>query len=485
MVDERLTQLLGRLDEPVPPDQAFGEALYQRIAPLALAAGRRDRTWLGRARWAIRSITRPMTSPSPAMLRNVIVLATLLALLLALAAIIGSRSHDPNRIVLGSEAVYRDAPAFDMTVGYSDGGVRRFRYDGEAAMRVDVVQGTYRTRREGTFFLADGRRGRIVEWDPIADTATIESLPAGMRPLAPLDLRWGADLFVSNRFASACLDWEYVEESTVVGRAAHHVRCSSGRHEEYWVDVLTGFVLRSTDVPTDDDDTWLTGEVRSLVIGGPIDAAAFAVDDEVPRSGARMPGGNTRLEAGIRVISNGFTPAFVATPGAGWRSWGSTDGIVGFVRGPDWNGADGGAVLVVRMANVTDVATGRDRPLAPGPDAVLDWLRGHPYFDVGPVEQTRVGAVAAQSVTFTEIRPADFDATCPLPSAEEEAASCWRWFPQGPGYWYYGSADHGATATVLDVAGTTITILSWAEGPDEAAHLRAIDDLLATIEFFD
>ena len=198
-----------------------------------------------------------------------------------------------------------------------------------------------------------------------------------------------------------------------------------------------------------------------------------------------MLGGNAPFEAGVRVISNPFTPAFVATPGDGWRSWGSGADIVGFVRGPDWNDDDGGAVLVVRLTKVTDVVTGLDRRLEPGPEAVFEWLRAHPYFDVGAIEPAQVGPLAAESVSFTEVRPADFDTTCPLPPAGQEVDPCWRWFAEVAGYWYYGSADHGARATVLDVNGTTVTILTWAEGPDEAAHLAAIEDLLASIEFLD
>lgn len=34
-------------------------------------------------------------------------------------------------------------------------------------------------------------------------------------------------------------------------------------------------------------------------------------------------------------------------------------------------------------------------------------------------------------------------------------------------------------------AGTTVTTLTWAEGPDEAAHLAATEELLASIEFPD
>jgi hypothetical protein len=95
MADDRLNHLLERLDVPVTPDSAFADSLYQRIAPLALAGGRRDRTWYGRIGAAVRSTPISPTRPLPINVRMVFAAATLLALLLAFAVIIGSRSSDP------------------------------------------------------------------------------------------------------------------------------------------------------------------------------------------------------------------------------------------------------------------------------------------------------------------------------------------------------------------------------------------------------
>ena len=485
MADERLHQLLLPLDGAATPDETFSESLFAQIAPLALAAGRRDRTWHGRIVAAVRTAARPLPAPAASQMRTAILLATLLALLVALAAIVASRRPDPLQVVLGSEAVYRDLPAFDMTVGYSDGAVRRFRYDGADVARLDAVKGAYGLRPEGTYIVVDARLGTTVEWDPAGGTFLTSEHVSRVRPAYLLDLRWGADLRVPLRFTSACLTWEYVEETSVLQRPAHHVRCATGPHEEFWVDVATGIVLRSTAVPTEEDRVSLTGEVLELALGVPIDPATL-VADVGSRGGALMPGGDKPFEPGVRVVTNRFTPAFAATPGQGWRSWGTADDIVGFARGPDWTDTDGAGVLVVRLIRVPDITTNEYLALAPGPEAVLEWIREHPYFDVGEVVNTHVGLLPAQSVSILEKRPPDFETSCPMPAPGDPAAICWHLFPwAGDGYWTYGNADHGATLTVLEVGGVTVTVFSWADGPDKEAHLAAVEALIESIEFLD
>ena len=74
-----------------------------------------------------------------------------------------------------------------------------------------------------------------------------------------------------------------------------------------------------------------------------------------------------------------------------------------------------------------------------------------------------------------------------MPAPSEPAAICWHLFPWGPnGYWTYpGNADHGATVTVLEVDGVTVTLFSWADGPDKATHLAAVEALIESIELLD
>jgi hypothetical protein len=372
-----------------------------------------------------------------------------------------------------------------MTVGYSDGAVRRFRYDGAGAMRFDAVRGAYRLRPEGSYIVVNAQLGETVEWDPAGGTFLMSEHPAGIRPTYLLDLRWGADLRVAQRFSSPCVAWEYVEESTVLARPAHHVRCATGLHDEYWVDIATGFVLRSTAVPTDDDRIFLTGEVRAFALGVTIDPAVLAVQDG-PRVGAPMPGGDASFEPGVRVVTNRITPAFAATPGDGWRSWGTDLDVVGFVRGPGGaSGKDGGTVFVIKLTVVTDVATGFDIPLDPGVDAAVAWLRGHQYLETGEVQTTRIGSRPALSIDFRETVPDDFETTCPA-ADQGQPPTCRRWFPAGGGYWSFADTPPEVQrVTIVDVNGATILILASADGPEREAHLAEIEALVRSIEFLD
>jgi hypothetical protein len=239
----------------------------------------------------------------------------------------------------------------------------------------------------------------------------------------------------------------------------------------------------------------MAGEIRSLVLDAPVDAAAFQFLEDESRFEAHLetvfPGGNRPFEWGVRVVFSPFQPVFAATPGEGWRSQGTVDGLVGLIRGPEWEvGTDGAGVWVTQPTAVTDVASGRDVPLAPGPDAVLDWLRSHPYLEVGEVEPARVGSLAAMSLSFKAFVPDEFETPCQPPSPSEPVMpTCQRWFKTGKGHVNYGFIDpltqYEAGAIVLDVSGTTIMVLTVAYGPDMEAHLKAVDALLASIEFLE
>ena len=311
-------------------------------------------------------------------------------------------------------------------------------------------------------------------------------MPAKYRGLALLDLRWGADLQVTGRFSSPCLDWEYVEEAMLIRRPVHHVRCATGRHEEYWIDMASGFVLQSTDVPTDEEGVWLTGTVEHLSVGGTVDPSVFAMDDS-PRSGGPMPGGDASFVPDVRVVTSRFAPAFAATPGDGWRSWGTDRDVVGFERGPDGgSGPDGAALFVVNLSIVVDPASGRDVILEPGMGAAMTWLGTHPYFETNRPEATQVGGRAATSMAFQAALPADFASSCPRGDPEQPVPACLRMLKAGTGYWTYeGSNLAEQRATFLEVDGATLMILTSADGPDVVGHLAAIEDLLASMEFFD
>ncbi len=155
MADVPINQLLQRLDGAATPDPAFGDALYERIAPLALAAVERiepGRPDLGNAPVAVdRSL--PDLDPR---FRTVVIATALLLLAVAIAIVIGSRRPDPNQLVhvrkpsTGSARIRHG-------VAYSDGALRRFRYDGQPSTRWRRV-GTYRVRQEGSHLIGDARR---------------------------------------------------------------------------------------------------------------------------------------------------------------------------------------------------------------------------------------------------------------------------------------------------------------------------------------
>jgi hypothetical protein len=489
MADERLDLLLHRLDAPVTPDPAFGDSLYTRIAPLAIVAGRRDRTWYGKVIAALRGAQIGFVRPSPALLRQAVLLAIMLVLLLLVAVFVGSRPPNPNELVRLSEQVYLDPPPFDMTVDYQNGDVRRFRFDGNDVVRLDIVAGSYRARQTGGYILTDVTANRRAEWDPVSGTTSVFGLPSGLRPLHELDLRWGADIDTWNhRPFGSCRNWILVGDEVVAGRRVLHVRCSDnpGKGEEYWVDPATGFVLRSTDVPTDEKDVRMIGQVRTLALRGQVDASMFVFRTDDPTWGALMPGGNEPFQPGVRVVSARFRPAFAATPDEGWRSWGSDRDAVGFIRGADVeNATDGAGIWAIRVSTVTDPESGRDVSLAPGAEAVIDWLRSHPYFEVETVQQTRIGSFPATSLPLRHVLPADFDRTCPPAIKDQPVPVCRRWFAANGAYWTYGPAHDLTQATVVDVHGATILILAWADGPHADAHMAAADALLATIEFLE
>ena len=256
MADVQLKQLLQGLDGAAAPDPAFSDALYERVAPMALAAGRRDRTWHGRIMATLRSRSIVLFPAVDPRFRTVVLGTALLLLALALAIVIGSRRPDPNQLVHSSEELYNDPPALDMSVRYEDGAVRRFRYDGTAITRMDVVSGTYQGRPQGTYFLMDAQSGRRFEWDPASETWSdvpalcCQSPALRTRPaMGRGDARARA---FPNRRASAWTGNTSPRPRWPGGPRTTSGAPSVGRHEEYWIDDTNGFILRSTDVPTND-----------------------------------------------------------------------------------------------------------------------------------------------------------------------------------------------------------------------------------------
>ena len=263
----------------------------------------------------------------------------------------------------------------------------------------------------GSHVVTDTKLGHHADWDSAGETGSIYELPSGLRPLHEVDMRWGIEFNSWNRQSSEpCGDWVLIGEEIVANLGAWHVRCLDERREEYWIDADSGFILRSTDVPTDDGSAWMTGEVRTLALDVPIDPTVFGVGTEDDsRWGGIMPGGDERLLPGVRAVTSRFSPAFAVTPGDGWRSWGTDVDVVGFVRGPVDEPA---GVWIVKLTKVTDVRSGRDVAIA-GTGAVLDWLRAHPYFETVRQEQRTIGTIAATSLDLRHVPPEGFETDCP------------------------------------------------------------------------
>ena len=490
MADERLDVLLRRLEVQARPSDRFAQSLYGQIEPMAIAAGKRDRSRIGRLIAVFRIPTVPVP---PATLRQAIALAALLMLLLLIAGLVGSRTPDPNDLVRTSEQAYRDPPAFDMRVEYENGDVRRYVFDGEATLRMEIVVDTLGTRPPGTYTITDVDANRVAELDPVSGTTGIYELSSGLRPAHLLDVRWGADGRSFGRAQGDCSSWEHVEEESLIGRRTYHVRCMDGRKpdEEVWIDAATGLILRSNDVPVDEGRSRMTGEVASLILGDGIDTSPLRFREDDPRWGQSMSGSDDpTLLASRRLVSERFLPPVAVTPpDDDWRFWGAGEQVVGFTRYDDpRRAADGSAGLwILRPESYTDVATGRDVPFPSEPGAVMDWFGEHPYFVVGDVETTQVGSLSASSVPFRHITPPDYERTCPPVPTERGAfvPACRRWFLVDDGYFTYGPSHDAAEATALEVGDTTLLILAWADGPNAEAHMTAAHELLATTEFIE
>jgi hypothetical protein len=82
-----------------------------------------------------------------------------------------------------------------------------------------------------------------------------------------------------------------------------------------------------------------------------------------------------------------------------------------------------------------------------------------------------------------EVLPDDFEKGCPVTEPGKPIPPCRRWFPVEGGYWSFGTPPDEERVSVLEVQGTAILVHAYANGPNAAAHMDAIDGLLATVEF--
>lgn len=484
MADDRLDLVLRSLETPILPDPAFADRLFAQVAPMAIAAGRQDSTWWGRFLGVLHGRVPWTTMPRAnhgRLLGAVLLAAALIALI---AALIGASRSDPARLVQLSESVYLDPPPFDMTVTYQNGDVRRFRFDGESHMRLDVIAGAYNAFGPGSYAVTDTHRRAY--WDSSTEIGVVQNVVGpNARPVELLDMRWGG--INTMRTSSLCNRWSDAGITTIADRSVRHVRCAASGDEEAWIDPVSGFILRFNAAIEQEPEgvRTMTAEARRFDLEPATDAATFVIPDSGGRWGVAMPGGNAAMADGERAVTMWFTPAFAVVPQAGWRSWGEGEDSVGFVRGEPLPNNSNSGLWGVRLSVVWDAATGRDRTLDPGAQAAIDWIRADPYLRVGRETSTTVDGHSATRLDLRIVPPPADDPDCPWDGKTIPEPPCRRWFWTAPGYWTYGPELQAVTVTILDVGKSVLMIITQAVGPDAANHQAAIDELLATLDFLD
>lgn len=218
----------------------------------------------------------------PQPLRRFIWLLAVLAMLsaaLATAIVLGSYEErlTPAEIVIWSQGVSRDPPAFAMTVRFENGNEARYLYDGVATLRIEATVGAYELGgpvAEGGYLLFDGERSG--KYNPLDLSWGAGELPLDwrvqVRPtwfpiegmLMPGDPAW--------RGFASCSDWLAGGEDIIIGRGADVIVCGP---VTYWVDRETGFLLRVDDPR----DTWTPDPtVVSLETGVALPPELFLFD---------------------------------------------------------------------------------------------------------------------------------------------------------------------------------------------------------------
>ena len=286
MNDERLSALFEVYEEPVEPSLEFLDRLELEL-----------RRRVGHARrplgWRLQTLVEAVSPRGAPPLRAVWAM-TLLALLLVLAsaaALVGARLlgvlPTAEQVVLASQAVYADPPAFEMEVRLDDGSRVRYAFDGDARFRQDMVEGTdHGLFTSGGYLVRDGGRqawygseetgaNTWFETDavPIIDAYPLIGMDPGWIGRVPIErggpLPW-----------PSCPDgWRFGEAGEVAGRSADRVTCGT---DAWWIDRESRLVVRH------DADGRVVGEALRLTVAPSFSAERFALE---PPEGAEIAGG--------------------------------------------------------------------------------------------------------------------------------------------------------------------------------------------------
>jgi cytochrome c biogenesis protein CcmG, thiol:disulfide interchange protein DsbE len=298
MADDPIRSAMELLDRPVPPDEDFADALFER---LVREAGRRP------ALLPPRTLGRPASN-----LRRALGVAAVLLLALGLIAwLLG-----PLRALRSERtpAAPTSATPFVMTVAgrypassQTDvpGDFRvRISYAASDRWRIDLLGGSAtgqplidaNVSGAGSYLLRSG--DALAAFD--AGTGTFVAQPAHAGWFSPLNLLGGLDEHAG--WQRACAGGAPLGEDEIAGRPVVGVRCSAGpafgapdAHVDVWQDVDTHVILRLESSPEPLRDlpagpiAWYTGEsvtVTSITYDPPLAAGTFDLPSGVPTPAA-------------------------------------------------------------------------------------------------------------------------------------------------------------------------------------------------------
>lgn len=283
MPDERLFALFEGYERPAEPSPEFLDRLELELRRRAGHA----RPPLG---WRLQALAE-VISPALAPRLRVAWAVTLLALLLVLAsaaALVGARLlgllPTAEEVVLASQAVYADPPAFEMEARLGDGSRVRYTFDGDGRFRQDIVDGTdHGLFTPGGYLVRDGLRQAwygseetgantwfVTDAVPIVDAYPLIGVDPGWIGRVPIEsggpLPW-----------PSCPDgWRFGDAGEVAGRSADQVTCDS---DAWWIDRESRLVLRHAA------DGRVVAEALRLTLAPGLSAERFLLD---PPQGAQI-----------------------------------------------------------------------------------------------------------------------------------------------------------------------------------------------------
>jgi len=285
MTDERLFALFEGYERPAEPSPEFLDRLELE---LRRRAGHTRRP-LG---WRLQALAE-VISPALAPPLRAAWAVTLLALLLALAsgaALVGARLlgllPTAEDVVLVSQGVYADPPAFEMEARLDDGSRVVYSWDGDARFRQEMVEGTdHGLFTPGGYLVRDGLRQAWYGSEETGANTWFETDAVSIvdaYPLIGMELGWIGRVPIEHGGPlpwPSCPDgWRFGDAGEVAGRSADQVTCGQ---DAWWIDRESRLVLRHAA------DARVVAEALRLTLTPTFSAERFLLD---PREGAEIVG---------------------------------------------------------------------------------------------------------------------------------------------------------------------------------------------------